>query len=116
MRIPRGFSLEKEECLLGRGDWCDIIIDLPTVSKEHAKIFVKIEDGSVYITALSETNPSMAKVSGVPIDINVPVKLRRYDVFSIGDRSFRWQGNPLPSCSVREFPSESPKSDLTAAL
>ena len=49
----------------------------------------------VYLTALSRTNPT--KLNGSAIEIDVPVELRHKDVFTIGDRHFRW-----------EFPETSP--------
>ena len=36
-----------QECLLGRAEGCDIRIQLPIVSKEHAKLRVKVQDNSV---------------------------------------------------------------------
>ena len=46
----------KGECLFGRAEECDIRIDLPTVSREHAKLKVQVSDGTVNIIALSKTN------------------------------------------------------------
>ena len=37
-----------QECLLGRGEGCDIRIQLPVVSKEHARIKVQAVDQKVY--------------------------------------------------------------------
>ena len=73
------FPLVNEECLLGRTEGCDIRIRLPIlqksiVSKEHAKISVKVEDGSVHITALSRTNPT--RLNGTTIDNDVQTDLR----------------------------------------
>ena len=36
-----------QECLLGRAEGCDIRIQLPIVSKEHAKLKVQVTDGAV---------------------------------------------------------------------
>jgi hypothetical protein len=36
-----------QECLLGRGEACDIRIQLPIVSKEHARVSVSLDDGKV---------------------------------------------------------------------
>eukprot|EP00092_Neocalanus_flemingeri_P090503 GFUD01114642.1.p1 GENE.GFUD01114642.1~~GFUD01114642.1.p1 ORF type:complete len:197 (+),score=41.33 GFUD01114642.1:70-660(+) len=119
------FPLVNEECLLGRAEGCDIRIQLPIVSKEHAKISVKVLDGSVFITALSRTNPT--KLNGSPIDNDAPVELRHRDMFTIGDRHFRWEfpeGSPhhlrntVSNGSVKESqPDEAEKilSPLTKA-
>ena len=42
------FPMVNEECLLGRGEGCDIRIQLPVVSKEHARIKVQAVDQKVY--------------------------------------------------------------------
>ena len=36
-----------QEVLLGRGEGCDIRIQLPVVSKEHARLRVTVDDGKV---------------------------------------------------------------------
>ena len=83
------FSLRNEECLLGRAaEGCDIQIDLPTVSREHAKLKVQVTDGAVNITALSKTNNT--KLNGVAIPNDTPVLLYQSDVVTIEDRHFRW--------------------------
>ena len=41
-----------QECLLGRAEGCDIRIQLPIVSKEHAKLKVKVKDSAVTIKEL----------------------------------------------------------------
>ena len=44
-----------QECLLGRGEGCDIRIQLPVVSKEHARIKVQAVDQKVYhLNSLSD--------------------------------------------------------------
>ena len=76
-----------QECLLGRAEGCDIRIQLPIVSKEHAKLKVKVQDGAVQIIALSKTNNT--KLNGGIISNDTPVQLFQEDVFTIGDRHFR---------------------------
>ena len=77
-----------EECLFGRAEGCDIRIDLPTVSREHAKLKVQVSDGTVNIIALSQTNNT--KLNGVAIPNGSPVLLYQSDIFTIGDRHFMW--------------------------
>ena len=38
------FPLVSSECLLGRGEHCDIRVQLPTVSGEHCKITINNSD------------------------------------------------------------------------
>eukprot|EP00092_Neocalanus_flemingeri_P096078 GFUD01122285.1.p1 GENE.GFUD01122285.1~~GFUD01122285.1.p1 ORF type:complete len:194 (+),score=38.41 GFUD01122285.1:79-660(+) len=90
------FPLENEECLIGRADSCDIRIQLPIVSMEHAKISVL--DGCVFLTAFSR-NPT--KLNGSAIDNDAPVELRDQDMFTIGDRHFRWEFPEGPPHSLR---------------
>ena len=78
-----------EECLFGRAEGCDIRIDLPTVSREHAKLKVQVSDGTVNIIALSQTNNT--KLNGVAIPNGSPVLLYQSDIFTIGDRNFTWE-------------------------
>ena len=37
-----------QTCILGRAEGCDIRIQLPIVSKEHAKVSVHVKDGKVW--------------------------------------------------------------------
>ena len=41
------FPLVHKECWIGRGEGCDIRIQLPTASKKHAKLKVQVTDGGV---------------------------------------------------------------------
>ena len=83
------FPLINEDCLLGRAEGCDIQIRPPIVSKVHAKLKVQVNDGLVNITTLSKTNN--IKLNGVPIPKDTPVLLYQSDIFTIGDRHFRWE-------------------------
>ena len=76
------FPLVNDECLIGRGEGCDIRIQLPIVSKEQS------EDGTVQIIPMSKTNNT--KLNGIIMKNDIPVTLVQEDVFNIGDRSFRW--------------------------
>ena len=107
------FSLIDEECFLGRAEGCDIRIELPTVSKKHAKIKVQVTDGAVNwvnIIALSKTNNT--NVNGVSIPSGIPLLLSHNDQFTIGNRHFRWEypiGSPL--LSKRERTPEAERSN-----
>merc|ERR1740131_92497 len=83
------FPLMNEVCLLGRAEDCDIRIQLPFVSGEHAKISVTVEDGKAYLTALSKLNPT--KLNGQSVKNGVKTIICHKDVFTIGDRHFRWE-------------------------
>merc|ERR1711864_62696 len=61
--------LVSEECLLGRAEGCDIRIQRPIVSKEHAKVSVTVDDGKAWLTALSNTNPT--KLNGEAVENGV---------------------------------------------
>ena len=86
--VKKPLSNIKGECLFGRAEECDIRIDLPTVSREHAKLKVQVSDGTVNIIALSKTNNT--KLNGVAIPNGPPVLMYQSDMFTIGDRHFRY--------------------------
>ena len=50
-----------QECLLGRAEGCDIRIQLPIVSKEHAKLKVQVTDGAVSLV-FSELFPQLNNI------------------------------------------------------
>ncbi|XP_041367933.1 mucin-2-like [Gigantopelta aegis] len=83
------FPLTATSCLFGRSNECDIRIQLPTVSKEHCRMDVN-SDAQVFVTNLSQTNPT--QVNGKAILAVVQVK--HCDVFTISDRSFRFEFAP----------------------
>merc|ERR1711864_47493 len=81
--------LVSEECLIGRAEGCDIRMQLPIVSKEHAKVSVTVDDGKAWLTALSETNPT--QLNGEAVENGVRNSLHHNDLFTIGGRHFRWE-------------------------
>ncbi|KAK3575801.1 hypothetical protein CHS0354_000052 [Potamilus streckersoni] len=87
------FPLTATSCLFGRGNECDIRIQIPQVSKEHCRVTVN-EDGEVFLTNLSEVNPVF--LNNKPL--HSTAQLKHSNVFTIVDRSFRL-----------EFPEDSPK-------
>ncbi|XP_052097347.1 proliferation marker protein Ki-67-like [Mytilus californianus] len=79
------FPLTVKNCLFGRGKDCDIIIKLPNVSGEHCRINVS-DNKQVFLTNLSIDNPVLVNSSY----FDKPIKLNHGDVFTIIDRSFRF--------------------------
>ncbi|CAC5411883.1 unnamed protein product [Mytilus coruscus] len=79
------FPLTVKNCLFGRGKDCDIIIKLPNVSAEHCRIHVS-DNKQVFLTNLSIDNPVLVNSSY----FDKPIKLNHGDVFTIIDRSFRF--------------------------
>ncbi|XP_048406988.2 proliferation marker protein Ki-67 isoform X2 [Stegostoma tigrinum] len=85
------FPLTSSSCLFGRKTDCDIRIQLPHVSKEHCKLEVN-ENNEVILTNLSEVNRTH-------LNGNVVLhseRLKHRDVFTVIDRSFRFE-YPLDS-------------------
>ncbi|XP_068745580.1 proliferation marker protein Ki-67-like isoform X1 [Montipora capricornis] len=79
------FPLRSNTCLFGRKADCDIRIQLPNVSQEHA--LVKVEcDKKINITNLSSCNQTL--VNGRPVS---QVDIQHLDVLTISDRSFRFE-------------------------
>ncbi|XP_078079568.1 proliferation marker protein Ki-67 isoform X2 [Mustelus asterias] len=85
------FPLTSSSCLFGRKTDCDIRIQLPHVSKEHCKLEVN-ENNEVILTNLSEVNRTHLN-SKVVLHSE---RLKHRDVFTIIDRSFRFE-YPLDS-------------------
>ncbi|XP_038629294.1 proliferation marker protein Ki-67-like isoform X2 [Scyliorhinus canicula] len=86
------FPLTSSSCLFGRKTECDIRIQLPHVSKEHCKLEVN-ENNEVILTNLSEVNRTHLNSKVVLLS----ERLKHRDVFTIIDRSFRFE---YPSDSV----------------
>jgi len=110
------FPMVNEECLLGRGEGCDIRIQLPVVSKEHARLRVTVSSGQVFLTSLSRTNAT--KLNDAVLQNEVPTLLSHSDVFTIGDRHFRWEFpkvSPHFTCPDPD-PVEEPMDSLPAPV
>ncbi|XP_068807526.1 proliferation marker protein Ki-67 isoform X3 [Struthio camelus] len=98
------FPLTASSCLFGRKIECDIRIQLPQVSKEHCKIEVN-ENKEAILTNLSTVNPTQLN-GGC---FQQPVALKHGDVFTIIDRSFRFEYPP--QSAPRKRCSRSPKNE-----
>ncbi|PIK50986.1 putative nascent polypeptide-associated complex subunit alpha, muscle-specific form isoform X1 [Apostichopus japonicus] len=80
------FPLTSNQCMFGRTSECDIRIQLPNVSREHCRLDVK-PNGEVFVTNLSQVNATTLNKKG----IGNPTKIFHRDVFTIVDRSFRFE-------------------------
>ncbi|XP_041065757.1 proliferation marker protein Ki-67 isoform X2 [Carcharodon carcharias] len=85
------FPLTSSSCLFGRKADCDIRIQLPHVSKEHCKLEVN-ENNEIILTNLSEVNQT--HLNGKVVLHSE--RLKHLDVFTVIDRSFRFE-YPLDS-------------------
>jgi pSer/pThr/pTyr-binding forkhead associated (FHA) protein len=80
------YPLEERRYLIGRQSYCDIRVQAPTVSREHAQIQVDDND-HVWLVNLSQNNP--VKVNGV---VHLArVQLSNGDQFTIGERIFTFE-------------------------
>jgi len=79
------FPLRSDKCLFGRKPDCDIRIQLPNVSQEHAVVEVE-DDKKIHITNLSSCNQTL--VNGKPVS---EVEIQHLDILTISDRSFRFE-------------------------
>ncbi|CAH1782969.1 unnamed protein product, partial [Owenia fusiformis] len=94
------FPLTSKTCLFGRSNDCDIRIQLPNVSKEHCRIDVN-ENGEIFLTNMSSVNPTMLNKG----DVKDMVQVQHSDVFTIIDRSFRFE---FPPSSPFRTPKKTP--------
>ncbi|NXM81843.1 KI67 protein, partial [Oenanthe oenanthe] len=98
------FPLTSTSCLFGRKSECDIRMRLPWVSNEHCKIEIN-ENKQAVLTNLSTVNPT--QLNGASFE--QPVPLKHGDVFTIIDRSFRFE-YPVQA-TPKKRRSRSPKDE-----
>jgi len=96
------FPLVTDSCLLGKNENCDLRVQLPAVAGEHCKISVN-KNKQVAISSLSS---AATIVNGNKIEHEIV--LRHKDVFTLGDRSFRWE---YPDNSKYAITPKSPPRD-----
>lgn len=83
------FILNKKDCIIGRNDECDIVIDLPYISSKHLKI--SYLNNKYYVTDCNSLSGSW--VNNNKIDNSYI--LREKDKISICDCCFVFTGNGL---------------------
>lgn len=83
------FPLVNGDCLMGRAETCDIRVQLPTVSDEHCRIEVN-ENDEARLVCLS-TNVGQTQINGKFMDHGSSEMLYHQAIFTVGDRSFRWE-------------------------
>uniref|UniRef100_K7FV23 Marker of proliferation Ki-67 n=1 Tax=Pelodiscus sinensis TaxID=13735 RepID=K7FV23_PELSI len=103
------FPLTASSCLFGRKTECDIRIQLPQVSKEHCKIEVN-ENKEAILFNLSTLNPTHLNGNS----FQQPVHLKHGDVFTIVDRSFRFEYPP--QSTPRKRLSRTPKNETLQVI
>ncbi|TFK07849.1 Antigen KI-67 [Platysternon megacephalum] len=103
------FPLTASSCLFGRKTECDIRIQLPQVSKEHCKIEVN-ENKEAILINLSTVNPTQLNGNS----FQQPAHLKHGDVFTIVDRSFRFEYPP--QSTPRKRLSRTPKNETLQVL
>jgi pSer/pThr/pTyr-binding forkhead associated (FHA) protein len=85
------FQLVQRRYLFGRAEYCDIRINLHTVSREHAEIVVDEKD-QVWVNSLSKTSDT--NVCNKPVDGKI--LLKHNDLLEIGQRKFIFHANNIP--------------------
>lgn len=78
----------RESALIGRSKRCQVYIDDPYLSKNHARIF--LNDGLFYVEDLGSTNGSYLNGRKLP---NHPVRIKDSDKLSFGNISFIFVDN-----------------------
>jgi two-component system cell cycle response regulator len=79
------FRIELESTVLGRGASADIVLDEPSVSREHARV-IRDDDGAYFIEDLGSTNGTF--LAGSPVQ---RARLKSGDRLQIGsEHSFRF--------------------------
>lgn len=78
----------RESALIGRSKRCQVYIDDPYLSKNHARIF--LHDGLFYVEDLGSTNGSYLNGRKLP---SHPVRIKDSDKLSFGNISFIFVDN-----------------------
>ena len=86
-KMHESYSI-KESATIGRSKRCQVYIDDPYMSKNHAKIFLR--DGQFFIEDQGSTNGSFLNGRRLP---DQPVKLKDSDKLSFGNISFIFVDN-----------------------
>ena len=86
-KMHESYSI-KESATIGRSKRCQVYIDDPYMSKNHAKIFLR--DGQFFIEDQGSTNGSFLNGRRLP---DHPVKLKDSDKLSFGNISFIFVDN-----------------------
>ena len=86
-KMHESYSI-KESASSGRSKRCQVYIDDPYISKNHAKIFLR--DGQFFIEDQGSTNGSFLNGRRLP---DHPVKLKDSDKLSFGNISFIFVDN-----------------------
>ena len=89
------FPVVADSCTIGRHSDCDVRVQLPTVSRQHCRVDIG-PDGQALLRALAGVNPPLVNGEAVTKDRLRP--LRHGDMFTVGERTFRWrypEGSPL---------------------
>ncbi len=86
-KMHESYSI-KESAYIGRSKRCQVYIDDPYMSKNHARIFLR--DGQFYIEDQGSTNGSFLNGRRLP---DHPVKLKDSDKLSFGNISFIFVDN-----------------------
>jgi pSer/pThr/pTyr-binding forkhead associated (FHA) protein len=82
------FPMTKNVCVFGRERTCDIAIQLPDISKMHARLEAD-KNGVVDLVNLTKTGTTA--VSGVALAADDRVEIKNNDIILLGDRSFHFQ-------------------------
>ncbi len=89
-KMHESYSI-KENSVIGRSKRCQIYIDDPHLSKNHARIFLR--DGDFFVQDLESTNGSY--LNGRKLQ-KQPVRIKDSDKLSFGDISFIFVDNSDP--------------------
>jgi adenylate cyclase len=80
--MPGAYELREGETLIGRAASCDLVINAPTISRQHAR--VRLEHGRVFVRDAGSTYGTL--VNGTPI--TGEQELNSGDTFMIGHLQF----------------------------
>jgi type II secretory pathway predicted ATPase ExeA len=89
------YALTKRECIIGRDEMADIVIDDPYVSKLHAML--QLYSNAVVLLDLNSTNGTVVNSVEAPKKV-----LRNNDIISLGNHRLKVENLPVVSGEMEE--------------
>ena len=82
------YKLEKINNIIGRDTNCTIVLNHPSISKQHAKIEYDIQTSNAFLTDLNSTHGTF--INNMKLNQNQSIKLKSGDVINFGQSDIKY--------------------------
>ena len=82
------YKLEKINNIIGRDTNCTIVLNHPSISKQHAKIEYDIQTSNAFLTDLNSTHGTF--INNMKLNKNQSIKLKSGDVINFGQSDIKY--------------------------